>query len=244
MLYLSASLRCAPAHRAGVASLAGVLTRCCSSPHDLVRAALWRLESGQADDPERAPAASRAARVLSLETAERLVGMRTRRAGRWQATLLLAEILTNVGRSAEAVGLTQALPPDSLSAADREALVYCTAIEGLHVGDPGGAADIVGGVQPGCLPPVTSSAACTPPCSPSTPGWDEALDVAGPLVDDAGVVASEDIRRGRRDRRRVLAGPHPADRHHGRRDRAAGRDRSRRGPLGPCPAWSCWLSAR
>ena len=153
-------------------SLAGALEAAPRpSPHDLVRAALWRLESGQADDPERLLAASRAARVLSLETAERLARHAHETSGSLQATLLLAEILTNVGRSAEAVKLTQALPPDSLSAADREALVYCTAIEGLQVGDPGGAADIVGGVLAGCRPPVTSFAACTPPCSPWTPGW-------------------------------------------------------------------------
>ena len=42
------------------------------SPHDLVRAASWRLDSGQADDPQRLLAAARAARGISLATAERL----------------------------------------------------------------------------------------------------------------------------------------------------------------------------
>ena len=41
-------------------------------PHDLVRAASWRLDSGQADDPERLLRRPRAARGISLETAERL----------------------------------------------------------------------------------------------------------------------------------------------------------------------------
>ena len=52
------------------------------SPHDLVRAALWRLDSGQTDEPERLLAAARAARTLSLDTAERWPGTRTRPAAR------------------------------------------------------------------------------------------------------------------------------------------------------------------
>jgi DNA-binding NarL/FixJ family response regulator len=169
-------------------SLAGALEAAPRpSPHDLVRAALWRLESGQADDPERLLAGSRAARVLSLETAERLARHVHETSGSLQATLLLAEILTNVGRSAEAVELTQALPPDSLSAADREALVYCTAIEGLHVGDPGGAADIVGGVLAGVPAASDQLRGLYASLLAFDTRLDEALDVAGPLVDDAGV---------------------------------------------------------
>jgi hypothetical protein len=42
------------------------------APHDLVRAALWRLECGRVDEPERLLAAARAARGFSLDTAERL----------------------------------------------------------------------------------------------------------------------------------------------------------------------------
>lgn len=120
------------------------------SPHDLVRAALWRLESGQADDAERLLTAARAARSLSLETAERLARRAHEATGSLQATLLLAEILTHTRRSAEAAALTAGLPPDSLTPDDREALVYCTAVgERLMAGDAGGGADIVGGVLAG-----------------------------------------------------------------------------------------------
>ncbi|HJQ01983.1 MAG TPA: LuxR C-terminal-related transcriptional regulator [Jatrophihabitans sp.] len=120
------------------------------SPHDLVRAALWRLESGWSNDPERLLAAARAARTLSLDTAERLARHAHEVTGSMQATLLLAEILTHAGRTAEASKLTEALPPDSLTSADREALVYCAAVgQGLLTGDAGGAADLVAGVMAG-----------------------------------------------------------------------------------------------
>ncbi|HET6210386.1 MAG TPA: AAA family ATPase, partial [Jatrophihabitans sp.] len=117
------------------------------SPHDLVRAALWRLESGQTDEPERLLAAARAARTLSLDTAERLARHAHEMNGSLQATLLLAEILTHSGRSAEARKLTEQLPPDSLTPADREALVYCAAMgQGLMAGDAAGGADLVSAV--------------------------------------------------------------------------------------------------
>lgn len=120
------------------------------SPHDLVRAALWRLESGQGDDAERLLTAARAARSLSLETAERLARRAHETSGSLQATLLLAEILTHTGRAREAAALTEALPPDSLTPADREALVYCAAMgQGLMTGDAGGGAEIVGAVLAG-----------------------------------------------------------------------------------------------
>ena len=120
------------------------------SPHDLVRAALWRLENGWSDDPERLLAAARAARSLSLDTAERLARHAHEASGSLQATLLLAEILTHSGRSAEATKLTEALPPDSLTSADREALVYCAAVgQGLMTGDAAGGADLVAGVMAG-----------------------------------------------------------------------------------------------
>ena len=120
------------------------------SPHDLVRAALWRLESGQADEPERLLAAARAARSLSLDTAERLARHAHELSGSLQATLLLAEILMHSGRHAEATQLTAALPPESLSAADREALVYCAAMgQGVVAGDTEGGADLVAGVLAG-----------------------------------------------------------------------------------------------
>lgn len=120
------------------------------SPHDLVRAALWRLDGGQVCEPERLLTAARAARALNLELAEQLARRAHELAGSLQATLLLAEILTHTGRGAEAVRLTATLPPDSLSTADRDALVYCNAVgEGLMLGDAAGGASIVAGVLAG-----------------------------------------------------------------------------------------------
>ena len=158
------------------------------TPHDLVRAALWRLESGQADEPDRLLAAARAARTLSLDTAERLARQAHETSGSLQATLLLAEILTHTGRGAEAMALTEALPPDSLTAADREALVYCAAMgQGLLAGDPGGAADIVGGVLAGVSAASDQLRALHASLLALDARFDEALDVGGPLVDDPSV---------------------------------------------------------
>ncbi len=120
------------------------------SAHDLVRAALWRLDSDGHADPERLLIAARAARALSLDTAERLARTAHEITGSLQATVLLAEILTHTGRAAEANALTRALPPETLLAHDREALVYCAAVgEGLLAGDPAGGADVVGRVLAG-----------------------------------------------------------------------------------------------
>jgi DNA-binding CsgD family transcriptional regulator/type II secretory pathway predicted ATPase ExeA len=120
-------------------------------PHDLVRAALWRLEAGQADDHARLIEAARAARGFSLEIAERLARSAFEASRALDATLLLAEIMTHAGRGAEAARLTDALPPESLTPADREAIAYCRAIgQGLLSGDTGGGtqllADLLSGV--------------------------------------------------------------------------------------------------
>jgi DNA-binding CsgD family transcriptional regulator len=158
------------------------------SPHDLVRAALWRLESGQSEEPERLLAAARAARSLSLDTAERLARHAHEVSGSLQATLLLAEILTHAGRSAEAAKLTAALPPDSLTAADREALVYCAAMgQGLMTGDAAGGADVVAGVLAG----VPAASDLLRGLHASLLAFDarpiEAIEVAGTLVEDPAV---------------------------------------------------------
>ena len=119
-------------------------------PHDLVRAATWRLDSGQAGDPEQLLAAARAARGISLTTAERLARKAYETTGSLPAALLLAEILTHTGRTSEATELTAQLPPDSLSPADREAIVYCAAMgQGLLGGDPGQGAELVAGILAG-----------------------------------------------------------------------------------------------
>ena len=113
-------------------------------PHDLVRAASWRLDSGHADDPDRLLAAASAARAISLATAERLARHAHETQRSLPATLLLAEILTNAGRGPEAAELLARLPPDSLSSDDREALTYCAAVGlGLQSGDTGGGTELV-----------------------------------------------------------------------------------------------------
>jgi DNA-binding CsgD family transcriptional regulator len=118
-------------------------------PHDLVRAAVWRLDAGQADDPDRLLTAARAARGISLGTAERLARRAYEASGSLPAALLLAEILTHTGRHGEATALAGRLPPDSLRPADREALVYCAAHEHLMTGQTDSGADLVAAVLAG-----------------------------------------------------------------------------------------------
>ncbi len=103
-------------------------------PHDLVRAASWRLDSGQGDDPPRLLAAARAARGISLETAERLA----RHAHETHRSLPAA------------AALLAGLPPDSLTPSDREALTYCAAVgQGLQSGDTSGGTELVAALATG-----------------------------------------------------------------------------------------------
>lgn len=158
------------------------------TPHDLVRAAAWRLESGQADEPERLLVAARAARSLSLDTAERLARHAHGVSGSLSATLLLAEILTHSGRSDEAARLTAELPPESLTAANREALVYCAAMgQGLLTGDAAGGADIVAGVLAGVPAASDQLRALHAALLAFDARLDEAIEVAGALVEDRAV---------------------------------------------------------
>ena len=155
------------------------------SPHDLVRAAVWRLDSGQAGDPERLVAAARAARWISLETAERLARHAYEASGSLPAALLLAEVLVHTGRSADAAELTAGLPPDSLSPADREAVAYCTAMgQGLLRGDPGGGADLVAGVLAGVAAASDQLRALQSAMLAFDARFDAALEVASPLVEN------------------------------------------------------------
>ena len=113
-------------------------------PAELVRAALWRLESGETPDLHTLLEAAAAARVFSLDTAERLARGVVEGGGPVAATLLLAEILTHTGRSDRAAALIAQLPPESLDSADREALVYCAAVgQGLAAGDAEHGVDLV-----------------------------------------------------------------------------------------------------
>ena len=132
-------------------ALAGALeTAWQPGPHELVRAASWRLDSGQGDDPQRLLAAARAARGISLETAERLARHAHETHRSLPATLLLAEILTHTGRGADAAALLAALPPDSLTPSDREALTYCAAVgQGLQSGDTSGGTELMAALATG-----------------------------------------------------------------------------------------------
>lgn len=120
------------------------------SAHDLVRAATWRLDSDQADDPQRLLAAARAARGISLPIAERLARRAHLSNRSLPATMLLAGILTHTGRGDEAAALLAGLPPGSLSPSDREALAYCAAVgQGLSSGDTSGGAALVAALTRG-----------------------------------------------------------------------------------------------
>ena len=106
-----------------------------------VRAALWRLDADDPGDPERLLAAARAARTSSLEVAERLSRAALTATGATGAAILLAEILTHAGRTAEARDVLGGLPPATLAPTEREAIAYCQALgEGLQGAPDQGAA--------------------------------------------------------------------------------------------------------
>lgn len=153
--------------------------------HDLVRAAVWRLDGGQTDDADRLVVAARAAKPISLETAERLASHAYESSGSLPAALLLVEILTNTGRAAEAAELVAQLPPDSLEPADREALVCCAALgQGLLAGDPGAGADLVAGVLAGVPAASDQLRALHGGLLAFDARFDNALEVALPVVND------------------------------------------------------------
>jgi DNA-binding CsgD family transcriptional regulator len=155
-------------------------------PHDLVRAATWRLDSGQAGDPDQLLAAARAARGLSLATAERLARKAYEASGSLPAALLLAEVLTHAGRATEAAELTARLPPESLTRPDREAVVYCAAVgQGLLGGDPGSGADLVTAVLAGDAAASEQLRALQAVLLAFDARFEAALEVACPIVPDA-----------------------------------------------------------
>ncbi len=154
-------------------------------PHDLVRASVWRLESGEADDAERLVAAARAAKPISLSTAERLARHAYETSGTLPAALLLAEVLTNTGRAAQAAELVKRLPPESLQPPDREALVYCAALgQGLLAGDPGAGVDLLAGVLAGVPAASDQLRALHGGLLAFDAQFERALDVALPIVND------------------------------------------------------------
>ena len=89
---------------------------------DLMRAALWRLEDGQHQDPQRLLSAAQTARGMSLDVAERLARGALDCGGGVAARVLLAQILVQSGRGEEAVSLAEMVGPAHVSIADREAL--------------------------------------------------------------------------------------------------------------------------
>lgn len=153
--------------------------------HDLVRAAVWRLDSGEVDDAALLVAAARAAKPISLATAERLARHAYEASGSLPAALLLAEVLTNTGRAAQAADLVAALPPESLEPADREALVYCAAMgQGLLAGDPGAGVDLVAGVLSGVPAASDQLRALYGGLLAFDAQFESALDVGLPVVND------------------------------------------------------------
>jgi DNA-binding CsgD family transcriptional regulator len=161
-----------------------------AGPHDLVRAATWRLDSGQADDPDRLLAAARAARAVSLDTAERLARHAHQTHRSLSATLLLAEILTHTGRPGEAAELLGGLPPEALSPSDREALTYCAAIgQGLLTGDTGGGAELVAGLVAGDPAASQYLHAAHAALLSFDARLQDGLDLGMPIMTDASVAA-------------------------------------------------------
>ena len=152
-------------------ALAGALeTAGQPGPHDLVRAASWRLDSGQGDDPQRLLAAARAARGISLETAERLARHAHETHRSLPATLLLAEILTHTGRGDDAAALLAGLPPDSLRR--RTGKPSPTALPSARACSPATRAAARNSWPPwlpGTRRPAGICVRCTPRCSRSTP---------------------------------------------------------------------------
>jgi DNA-binding CsgD family transcriptional regulator len=121
-----------------------------AAAHDLVRAALWRLDSGEHGDVERLLAAARAARSISLDMSERLARAALAAGASVQATVLLAEVLTHARRPDEAASLLAALPPETLPSETRDALVYLGALQqGLLGGDPDSGGRLIAGVLAG-----------------------------------------------------------------------------------------------
>ena len=88
--------------------------------------------------------AARAARGFSLGTAERLARSAFEASHSLDSTLLLAEIMTHSGRGEQAADLLADLPPESLTPAGREAIIYCQAVgRGLLGGDTSGGTKLV-----------------------------------------------------------------------------------------------------
>ena len=88
-------------------------------PRDVVRAALWRVEAGEPGDASALLAAAGIARSFSAASAERLAEAAVDAGAVIDGPILLASILTMLGRVAEARRWLGLLPTDGLSARQR-----------------------------------------------------------------------------------------------------------------------------
>ena len=88
-------------------------------PRDVVRAALWRVEAGEPVDAATLLAAAGQARAFSPASAERLAEAAVQAGAGAAGVILLASLLTMLGRVAEAEQWLDRLPADGLSAPQR-----------------------------------------------------------------------------------------------------------------------------
>ena len=125
------------------------------SPHDLVRAATWRLDSGQADDRQgcsprparRAASASRRPRRLARQAHQRTGRCRPRCC--WPTFSPTPAVATTRPQCSPGCRRTGCSP------SDREALTYCAAVgQGLMTGDTSGGTELVAALATGVLPPA------------------------------------------------------------------------------------------
>jgi DNA-binding CsgD family transcriptional regulator len=88
-------------------------------PRDVVRAALWRLEAGAPGEAASLLAAAGLARAFSAAAAERLAEAAVAAGATVDGAILLASLLTMLGRVAEAERWLHRLPAEGLSARQR-----------------------------------------------------------------------------------------------------------------------------
>lgn len=158
--------------------------------HELVRAALWRLDAGQPDTPARLLAAARAARPLSLETAERLARAAHRRDPSPHTTMALIEILTYRNKFVEAEDLAARLPPEQLTPADRAAIAYCQGIgQGLLTGDLTVGTQLVGAALAGSADASNQLRALHSALLAFDARFEDSIRVGAPITRDASIEA-------------------------------------------------------
>jgi DNA-binding CsgD family transcriptional regulator len=100
--------------------LAGAIGRApAAGPRDAVRAALWRVEAGECGDAAALLSAAGLARPFSPASAERLAEAAVQAGAVIDGPILLASLLTMLGRVSEAKRWLDLVPPDGLSARQR-----------------------------------------------------------------------------------------------------------------------------